>query len=174
MKDLGRLEEQANRYLMILWSPALGKEKPLTVTQTDAWPAGEQCWGSWWKVSSTWTSSAWNKESLFHHEDSQAVEQCDQRGCAVSIVTDFKICLNKTLSSLVWPHHWPCFEHEVGLETSWGLFWTVLSIDSVSHQPKYSCEIWWLHHSLCWQRYIFLCCSGVWVWFFFNKKTNDG
>lgn len=34
----------------------------------------------------------------------------------------FKTLLDEALSNVVWPRSWPCFEHEIGLETSWGSF----------------------------------------------------
>ena len=34
----------------------------------------------------------------------------------------FKAQLDEALSNLAWPHSWSHFEHEIGLETSWGSF----------------------------------------------------
>lgn len=34
----------------------------------------------------------------------------------------FKIRLDKDLHSLIWIQHWPLFEQEVGVMTSWGAF----------------------------------------------------
>lgn len=41
----------------------------------------------------------------------------------------FKTELDKALRNLVWPHSWPWFEQEVGLETFGGLFQPELSLD---------------------------------------------
>lgn len=62
------------------------------------------------------------KEKFFHHEYSKAVDQVAQRPCKGSILGVFQDIMDKTLSNLVWAWHWPYFEQEVGVKTSWSSF----------------------------------------------------
>ena len=88
------------------------------------------------------TSSSWEderreiqagyQESLFHHDDGQAVEQVVHRTCAFSVLGGFQET-TKAMNNLFWPQTWPCFEQELGLETSWRPFQLGLCSYSVIH-----------------------------------------
>lgn len=54
---------------------------------------------------------------------------------AVSILRGLQpwLCLLKALSNLVWPQSWPCFEHEVRLETSRVPFQCAFSYDPMTY-----------------------------------------
>lgn len=54
--------------------------------------------------------------------------QVAQRGCGVSAPGSFEAhTLGTAQSNLVWPCSWPCCEHGVGLEASWGPFQSELA-----------------------------------------------
>ena len=59
----------------------------------------------------------------------------------------FETWLEKALRSPVWPHTWPCFEQEVGAETSWGPFQPKLSYEFVNWNIS-TCKLYFQHMTM--------------------------
>lgn len=91
------------------------------------------------------------------------MQQAAQRRCAVSVLEGFRTRLDKSLSSLVWPQSWSCFELEIGLETAQSPFqpqlfyvilWAKYMVGKSFPKQTYtclSCTIYWAE----------LCCTDV-------------
>lgn len=93
-------------------------------------------WKRWWCLWGTWKQPArvcrrgwcslwWTeipkrgtqigyKEKILSHEDSPGLMQAAQS----LLSRDFKTQLDKSLSNLICPHRWPCFEQELRLQNS--------------------------------------------------------
>lgn len=76
----------------------------------------------------------------------------------------FKAQLVKTLSNPVWFQSWPCFEQEVRLETTWGVFWPKCFVFTwvVGDDPA----LWWFFFLTCRKGFSFLIGKNETFWTF--------
>ena len=87
--------------------------------------------GGWETMSVSWNERFWMgvRKSFFTLRTVRQWERLPREIVQPLSLEFFKTELDRALRNLVWPHSWPWFEQEVGLETFGDLFQPELSLD---------------------------------------------